>query len=87
MTDEIKSQTVTKVVFLLGYFKESDNKNYRHKVSRSINFNFFTIFPKTYVRISPQTISKASTNFYVPVVPENWPSAQDSGYVYVYCTN
>ena len=39
------------------------------KVSGSINLKLFRIFPATYVIISPQTVSKVSTNFYVPVVP------------------
>ena len=41
----------------------------RQKVSGSINFKLFTIFPTTYVRISLQTVSKVSTIVYVTVVP------------------
>ena len=41
----------------------SERADCRQKVSGSINFKLFTIFPTTYVRISPQTVSKMSTIF------------------------
>ena len=56
-------------VFCSRYGKYLANKYCRQKVSGSINFKLFTIFPTTYVRISPQTVSKESTIFYIPVVP------------------
>ena len=40
---------------MLSTFKVSGNK-YCRQVSGSINFKLFTIFPTTYVRISPQTV-------------------------------
>ena len=55
--------------FFLSIFNVSGNKYCRQKVSGSINFKLFTIFPTTYVIISPQTVSKVSTIFYVHVVP------------------
>ena len=48
--------------------KVSGNKYCRQKVSGSINLKLFTIFSTTYVRICPQTVSKVSTIFYVPIV-------------------
>ena len=55
---KIKSQTLIKVVFLLSIFKVSGNKYCRQKISGSLNFKLFTIFPTKYERISPQTVSK-----------------------------
>ena len=54
---------------MLSIFKVSENKYYRQKVSGRIDFKLFTISPTTYVRISPQTVSKVGAIFYVPVVP------------------
>ena len=62
------SQT-KKGCFLVSIFKVSGSKYCRQKVSGSINFKLFTIFPTKYVKISSQTVSKVSTIFYVPVVP------------------
>ena len=66
-----KVSDCNKVVFFLSIFEVFGNKYCRQKVSDSINFKLFTIFPTTYVRINTQIESKVSTIFYVPVVPEN----------------
>ena len=63
----MKSQTGSKVVFLLSIFKVSGNKYCRQKVSGSNNFKLFTIFPTVYLRIIPQTVSKVSRIFYVSI--------------------
>jgi hypothetical protein len=74
---------------MLSIFKVSGNKYCRQKASGSINFKLFTIFPTKYARISLQTVSKVTTIFtYLQhLVPENWLSAQASGYVYVHCAH
>ena len=56
----MKSQTVSKCVFCFRRLV-AGNKYCLQKMSGSINFKFFTIFSRTYARISPQTVSKVST--------------------------
>ena len=79
----MKSQTVSKVVFFCFRYLKCLAINTPDRRCLAVLINkLLTIFPTTYLRISPQTVGKMSSIFYVPIVPENWPSAQASGYVY-----